>query len=97
MKTFRLTNKAVEDLDSIWNYTCEEWSENQADKYYQDLIESIKSITILPMFLDKNHDDILLGLYSHRCGKHLIFYRLVDDCVEVIRILHERMDAKSKL
>ena len=31
MAKFIITNKAVEDLSKIWNYTYEFWSENQAD------------------------------------------------------------------
>jgi toxin ParE1/3/4 len=38
MTKFYLTNKAVEDLTDIWNYTLENWSERQADKYYDLLI-----------------------------------------------------------
>jgi toxin ParE1/3/4 len=34
MANYKLTNKAVEDLTSIWEYTVKEWSEKQADKYY---------------------------------------------------------------
>ncbi len=30
MAKFKLTNKAVEDLSKIWEYTFEVWSENQA-------------------------------------------------------------------
>ncbi len=26
--------KAIDDLNNIWNYTFEKWSENQADKHY---------------------------------------------------------------
>lgn len=33
MPKYILTNKAVEDLSTIWNYTFEVWSETQADKY----------------------------------------------------------------
>ncbi len=39
MAKFRLTNKAVEDLAGIWNYTFDTWSENQADKYYKTLLD----------------------------------------------------------
>ena len=35
MAKHKLTNKAVEDLTEIWNYTYDKWSEYQADKYYQ--------------------------------------------------------------
>ena len=37
MAEYKLTNKAVEDLSKIWDYTFEVWSENQADKYYDEL------------------------------------------------------------
>lgn len=33
MVRYKLTNRAVEDLTHIWNYTLDKWSENQADKY----------------------------------------------------------------
>ena len=40
MVKFYLTKKAVEDLNDIWNYTVENWSENQAEIYYSLLINS---------------------------------------------------------
>ena len=40
MANYKLTNKAVEDLAKIWDYTFEKWSEQQADKYYALLIDS---------------------------------------------------------
>ena len=40
MVRYKFTNKAVEDLTKIWNYTVIEWSESQADIYYEMLIES---------------------------------------------------------
>ena len=39
MAKLRFTNKAVEDLTSIWNYTFKTWSERQADEYYVWLVE----------------------------------------------------------
>ena len=44
MGKYKLTNKAVEDLSKIWEYTLEAWSEKQADKYYQMLISNFKEI-----------------------------------------------------
>ena len=41
MAEYKLTNKAVEDLSKIWDYTFEVWSEKQADKYYDGLISII--------------------------------------------------------
>ena len=33
MANYSLTKKAVQDLKQIWNYTYDNWSESQADKY----------------------------------------------------------------
>lgn len=44
MAKYRLTNKAVDDLTRIWNYTFDRWSENQADKYYLMLWENCNEV-----------------------------------------------------
>ena len=53
MAKYILTNKAVDDLSEIWNYTLRKLSENQADKYYKALLESIIDIANNPDFIAK--------------------------------------------
>lgn len=48
MAEYKLTNKAVEDLSKIWDYTFEVWSEKQADKYYGGLISNFEEIAENP-------------------------------------------------
>lgn len=48
MAEYKLTNKAVEDLSEIWDYTFEVWSEKQADKYYYGLISNCQEIAENP-------------------------------------------------
>jgi len=48
MARYKLTNKAVEDLTHIWNYTFDKWSENQADKYYLVLLENCNEVAFNP-------------------------------------------------
>ena len=48
MAGYRFTNKAVEDLTEIWNYTLKKWSENQADIYYSMIINSCKELVTNP-------------------------------------------------
>ncbi len=91
-----LTKKAVEDLSDIWLYTYENWSERQADIYYQLLVNSFEEISIKPN-IGKNYFDILNNLKGLKVGKHIVFYRQVDKKVEVIRILHEKMDLKNRM
>ena len=57
MAEFKLTNKAVDDLSKIWDYTFEVWSERQADKYYKSLISNCQEIAMNPNSR-KNYDGI---------------------------------------
>jgi toxin ParE1/3/4 len=92
MAKFHLSNKAVDDLDSIWLFTMETWSEEQADHYYHELIIACQEIANHPTCLDREYKKIMPGLFAHHINKHLIFYIQVEDGVEIVRILHERMD-----
>jgi toxin ParE1/3/4 len=97
MAEFRLTNKAVEDLSFIWDYTFEVWSERQADKYYESLILNCQDIADNP-HLGKTYDGITQNLLGMKTNRHIIFYRtLNENYVEITRILHERMDLKKRI
>ena len=37
MLKLTLRQEAIDDLNDIWNYTKTQWSENQAEKYYQTI------------------------------------------------------------
>lgn len=89
--------EAIDDLNDIWIYTFEEWSEKQADKYYATLEFACMQIGENPE-LGKEYEGINSNLLGLRSGKHIIFYQIINEHeVEVIRILHERMDLKSWL
>ena len=97
MTKYYLTNKAVDDLIKIWNYTFETWSEQQADKYYQMLIRSCEEIRN-NFELGKNYNGIEPTLYGLRAIKHIIFYRIISEVeVEITRILHESMDLRNRI
>lgn len=97
MAKYELTNKAVEDLSTIWGYTFEVWSEKQADKYYESLISNCKDISENPE-AGKNYDGITKSLFGIKTNRHIIFYRVINpNYVEITRILHERMDLKKRI
>jgi toxin ParE1/3/4 len=96
MAEFRLTNRAVEDLSKIWEYTLEVWPENQADKYYDMLISNCQEIADNPL-LGKNYDGITQNLLGLKTNRHILLYRtLNENYIEITRILHERMDLKRE-
>ena len=73
MAKYKLTNKAIEDLSKIWDYTYEVWSENQADKYYNTIKSACKEIENNPK-IGKVYSEISKDLYGFQSGKHIIFY-----------------------
>ena len=96
MANFRLTHLANQDLNDIWKYTFQTWSVQQADKYYYQLIESFNRITANPE-CGKNYDGVEPKLRGLKTGKPIVFYEMVDkNTIEIIRILHEQMDLKSR-
>ena len=97
MAKYKLTKKATKDLSRIWNYTVDTWSEDQADKYYNMLLESCQEIADGKL-IGKQYIGIYSGLLGMKTGKHIIFYRqMAKDRVEIARILHERMDLKRRI
>ena len=97
MAKYKLTNKAVDDLTQIWNYTIDRWSENQADKYYQMLLDNFNEAANNPD-LGKNYSEVIQNLFGIRAGRHIIFYRKIEENeIEITRILHEQMDLKSRI
>ncbi len=97
MANYQLTNRAVADLTQIWNYTLDNWSENQADRYYKMLVDHFVELAINPN-LGKDYNVIIAGLLGFKSGRHIIFYRRIDnEKIEIVRILHEQMDFKSRL
>lgn len=97
MASYTLTNKAVLDLSSIWNYTVDTWSESQADKYYFMLLETCQDLADGKVS-GKIYPEINNEILGFRIGEHILFYRkLSQDKVEIARILHTQMDLKNRI
>ena len=88
---WRISKAATKDLESIWLFTKEMWSERQADRYCQLIMNEIQAICVHP-YAGINYGHVRTGYYASKVKSHLIFYRIKSDKIEVIRILHERMD-----
>ena len=97
MARYIITKKAVEDLTIIWDYTYEVWSENQADKYYSELLEDCQLVAENQNF-GRNYDEISNEIFGYKSGQHIIFFRkMSENEIEITRILHSRMDLKDRI
>lgn len=98
MGKYHLSNKAVEDLSGIWEYTADTWSQHQADTYYSMLVSACNKIAGNPQLYGINYEEVKKGLYGYRANKHIIFYQTLENGdILVIRILHQRMDIRRHL
>lgn len=91
MISSRLTPAAQRDLSSIWDHTEERWDAGQAEKYVGEIRAAIERIAEDPA-RGRSCDDIREGYRRYSIGSHLLFYVDRGDGVDVIRILHQRMD-----
>jgi toxin ParE1/3/4 len=92
---YRLAPLAVEDLEEIWRYTFQRWSVEQADRYHDSIIGAFEDL--VAGRAKGRPVDIREGYEKYAVGSHLIFYRGSSAGIDVIRILHQRMDAARHL
>lgn len=97
MGVFYLTNKAKADLISIAAYTQREWGRKQRLDYLKQLDDVFRLLSTTPE-VGTEIDFVKLGYRKFPHASHVIFYRsLGDNKIEIVRILHKRMDVKGNL
>ena len=94
--SFVISKKAIADLQEIWLYTVEKWSAEQADRYYNLIFDEINYIC-KNINAGKSMEHVRKGYRASKVKSHYIFYRVLNDTIEIIRVLHERMDIENQL
>ncbi|WP_026941654.1 type II toxin-antitoxin system RelE/ParE family toxin [Hellea balneolensis] len=85
MASYRLAPNATADLERIWLYGFERWGLEAAVKYNDDLFMHFEELSrnpeLYPVISErKNYRRSL-------CGKESVYYRVADDCVEIMAII----------
>ena len=97
MRAFTLTRKAKADLKSIAVYTQRRWGERQRRIYALQFDDTFHMLSETPSAGNKC-DFIKLGYRKFPVTSHIVFYHSVSQSeIEIVRILHKRMDAKTRL
>lgn len=96
MLELRLSPKAVIDLEQIYEFTSQTWGINQSDKYQDELFTAMRLISKNPRIGSQYY--FKEGNYRKmNINRHILFYKQNKKECLVVRILHERMDLKTKL
>lgn len=96
MAEYRLAPAAERDLETIWVHTRRQWGIDQANRYIDILTASFSELAQRPDAAPPC-DHIRPGYRRRSVERHLIYFRITDYGVAIIRILHERMDAPRHL
>jgi toxin ParE1/3/4 len=93
---YALTPLARFDMREIWTYTVRQWGRRVADGYIRDLSAAIETIARDP-YLGVAAEWIDEDCRKYVFRSHVIFYAPTEEGVVVARILHQQMDASSRL
>lgn len=97
MSNYSISEKALDDLNSIWIYTAENWSVDQANWYYDLILDEIEFITE-NFETAKDFGHIRSNYRYSKVKSHLIFFKISKlNEIEVVRILYEKMDINNRL
>ncbi|MGV9668952.1 type II toxin-antitoxin system RelE/ParE family toxin [Nocardia niigatensis] len=97
MNRYLLSPAAQADLEQIFDYTRELWDAGQAEAYLRELQRAIERVAANPR-IGRACDEIRPGCFKLTTGSHTLFLRLAaGDIVDVVRILHQRMDIDRHL
>ncbi len=96
MSSYRLSPEAKKDLLVIRAYTRDKWGNQQAQKYIDALEKKCEELAQSPN-MGRERPEIKSGYRSLPEGKHVIFYRVGNSGIDILRILHGRMDIEHRM
>jgi len=94
---YLLSPAAQADLEQIWDYTRDRWGADQAEEYLRELQRAIERASANPR-IGRACDEIRPGYRKLAAGSHTLFYRVATEAtIDIVRVLHQRMDVDHHL
>jgi len=92
----RISVKAQRDLEEIWIYSVSTFGEDQTVAYVSQ-VRAALSLLLANPGLARSADDVRPGLRKFPVGSHVLYVRLDQTSLRLVRILHGRMDPRRHL
>lgn len=96
MPKYVLSPQAQISLKEIRAYSLENFGNLQTSNYLKKLREQMKNLAVTPS-KGQERNEIKNGYYSSFVGSHTIYYRISDTHIDIIDILHQRMEPTRNL
>lgn len=87
MRELNISRAAEADVLETWAYVFEQQSEVAADRVVDKIQAQFHSLLTFPT-MGRNRGDLRLGLRGIAVGNYNIFYRILPDGIEIVRVLH---------
>ncbi|WP_035068258.1 type II toxin-antitoxin system RelE/ParE family toxin [Nitratidesulfovibrio termitidis] len=91
----RFSPLAEADIEEIWLYTFRQWSLEQANDYHNGIMAAIAGLASGSRVWQRVA--AREGYWKYKVGMHVVYFRASDEYLDVIRILHGRMDVDMHL
>ncbi len=88
---YKLSDLATEDIDSIIDYTVENFGYKAMIEYHQSLEHCFKTLADNPL-MGLPSDFIKEKYYRFNHQSHVVFYQILSSELLIIRVLHKSMD-----
>lgn len=90
-----LAPEARQDLRDILLYTERRWDKQQRVAYKSKLNQAIRALGRYP-YRGRERDDVSAGLRGIPIEAHVIFYRVDEWVVTIVRVLHAAIDLEDQ-
>lgn len=86
--------EAEADLHAIWDYYAQVAGPATADKFVREIGAAVATIEAHP-FSGRARDELRTGVRSLATSPHIVFYRVLNNVPEIIRVLDGRRDIEE--
>ncbi len=90
MSEYRVSDAARADLEEIWLFIAEDDAE-AADRLVRAVVSRFPTLASMP-YMGRKREELFPGLRSLALGNYVIFYRPIQEGVEIVRIVHGARD-----
>ena len=87
--------EALNDRESIWDYYARVAGRHTAENLLREIVEVIALIEEHP-FAGRARNEVRPGLRSFAATPHVVFYRVVNDTPQIVRVLDGRQDVEEQ-
>ena len=93
-KEVKFTPDAADDIESIAEYTFEKWGGIKQLAYLVKIYEAIDHISDNEK-IGKERNDIKKGYRAYDINEHLIFYRILENHIDILGVTGSERDFKT--